>query len=84
MREQSEYFRTQIAEVRAEVAKQVMQQQTQSSTVTHMEISSLERKLTNMIEDLKKSMAELPSHHDLNIVGVDTNKKIKDLNSMIE
>lgn len=49
-----------------------------------MEISSLERKLTTLIEDLQKSLTQLPSHHDLNIIEGDASKKIRELNSLIE
>jgi hypothetical protein len=49
-----------------------------------MEISSLERKLTAMIEEVQRSLTQLPSHHDLNIIEGDTSKKIRELSYLIE
>ena len=49
-----------------------------------MEISSLERKIITMIEEVQKSIAQLPSHHDLNIIEVDSSKKMREFSSFVD
>ena len=84
MRDQSEYFKAQVAELREDLERQVQKQQTQSSTVSHMEINFIERKLTGMIEDMQRQIGEMPSHKHINTVESDTNKRIKEMSLVIE
>jgi hypothetical protein len=49
-----------------------------------MEINSIERKLTGMIEDVQRKVSELPSHKQINLYENDSSKRIQELSLIVE